>query len=140
MALAKWDPFAELNTLHEQVNMLFNDSFGNMQNDNLGMPVTDVSTSNQGLIMRMQLPGFDNKDVMVENENGELVISAEHSEKEKDDENYLLRESLNRYYRRFTLPKNADSDKLKATLKNGVLEITVPYKELAEPRQIRIEK
>lgn len=140
MALAKWDPFAELNTLHEQVNMLFNDSFGNMKNDNLGMPITDVSTSNKGLTMKVQLPGFDNKDVMVENENGELVISAEYSEKEKDDENYLLRESLNRYYRRFTLPKNADSDNVKATLKNGVLEITVPYKELAEPRQIRIEK
>lgn len=140
MALTRWDPFAELNNLHNQVNSLFNDAFGGSMSLTSGLtPATDVFSDKNGLTVEAHLPNFKDEEISVEQHQNELEIKAEHQEKEEsDDRKYLVRESANKYYRRFTLPKNADADNISAKFEDGVLRVTIPYKELPEPKRIAI--
>ena len=141
MALVRWDPFADLRSLHTQVDDMFNQMF-NDKGAKL-TPTTDVYTEDgKDIVVEAQLPNFTEKDVSVEVHQGVLEISAKHSEKEEKDKGqrkYLLRESSSSYYRRLELPARADADGVKANFKNGTLKVTVPLKELPKPKSIKIE-
>jgi len=138
MALVRWDPFSELNSLHEQVNSLFNDTFGNVPAA-MNTPATDVYSNDKELTIETHLPNFKEDEVSVQHHDGELEIKAEHEEKEEGkDRKYLVRESVSRYYRRFALPKNSDADSIQATYKDGVLKVVVPFKELPQPKRIAL--
>lgn len=138
-ALTRWDPFAELDTLHKHVNSLFNDTFSNIGTTGSSLPATDVYSNDKELTIEAHLPHFNEDEISVEQHDNELEIRAEHKEKKEDkDRKYLVRESVSQYYRRFALPKNIDVDAIKADFKKGVLKITVPYKELPEPKRIAI--
>lgn len=137
--LRRWDPFSELNSLHEQVNALFNQSLGDVRSSGTILPATDVYSDDKQLTIEAQLPNFKEDEISVEQHEGELAIKAEHQEKEESkDRKYLVRESVSRYYRRFALPRNSDFDGINANFENGVLRVTVPYKELPAPKKIAI--
>lgn len=139
MAIVQWDPFAELNSLHKQVNSLFNDSFGNTRSLASIGTATDVYSDKNGLTIEAHLPNFEENEISVEQHQGDLEIKAEHQEKEESkDKKYLVRESISSYYRRFTLPKNADTDGVSAKFEKGVLKVNIPYKELPKPKKIQI--
>jgi HSP20 family protein len=143
MAIIRWDPFSELNSLHEQVNSLFNETFGSSGSHHAHMPTTDVYSDEKSLCIEAHLPNFKDEEIDVQQHNGELEIKAEHKEKDEEKDNdkdrkYLVRESVSQYYRRFTLPKNADTDNVQAHYENGVLKVTVPYKELPKPKKIQV--
>lgn len=139
MALIRWDPFNELNSLHDQMNTLFNQAFGSSAQQLL--PVTDVySEDNKQMVVEVHLPNFDEKEVNVDVQDGALVIAAQHEEKEEDKKKqYLVRESSTSFYRRVALPKQANQDAIKAHFAKGVLKVTVPFKELPHPKKVAIE-
>lgn len=141
MALIGWDPFNELNSLHDHMNSLFNQAFGSSTQQLL--PVTDVySEDNKEMVVEVHLPNFEDKEVNVDVQDSALVISAEHHEKEKDEQKgrkYLVRESSTSFYRRVALPKQADQEAIKAHFDKGVLKVTVPFKELPKPKKVMIE-
>ncbi len=139
MALVNWDPFSELNSLHAQVNSLFNEAFGSIGSP-VAAPATDVYSSDNELSIEASLPGFKDSEVTVQQHEGDLEIKAEHQEKEeKKGRKYMLHESASRYYRRFSLPKNADGDHIDARFKDGVLKVTIPFKELPQPKRVAIK-
>ncbi|MBL8159743.1 Hsp20/alpha crystallin family protein [Candidatus Saccharibacteria bacterium] len=143
MAIVKWDPFAELNTLHEQVNSLFNDTFGNLGNNNHMLPATDIYHDEKGLTIETNLANFREEEITINQHEDALEIRAEHQERQEDGgkgKNYLMRQSVNQYFRRFALPKNADVDAIDAKLENGILKVHVPYKELPQPKHIAIKR
>ena len=135
--LTKFDPFAELNALHKQ---FFGDDF--FTPARVHMPTTDVYVNDdKELVVEAHLPNFAEKDVDVHVDNGALVIQAEKHEQEKDDKKkYVVRESSSSFYRRIHLPKHADADKIEANMNDGVLKVTVPYKELPAPKKIAVKK
>ena len=141
MALIRWDPFADLHTIHSQVDDMFNQMFtgNNMQ----VMPATDVYTEDdKTMVVEAHLPNFTEKEVSVDVHHGALEIRAEHAEKEekgKDKRKYLVRESSSTFYRRIALPERADDSHIKASFKGGVLKVSVPFKELPKPKRIAIE-
>jgi len=139
MAIVRWDPFGELNSLHDQMNSLFNQAFGSSTQQLL--PVTDVySEDDKHMVIEVHLPNFDEKEVDVDVQDGALVIAAQHAEKEEDKKRqYLVRESSTSFYRRVALPKQADQDHIKAHFAKGVLKVTVPFKELPKPKKVAIE-
>lgn len=140
MALMRWDPFMELNTLHDQLNNLFSDSFS--QRGMQLAPVTDVySEDDKQLIIEAHLPNFDEDEVTVDVHDHALEIKAEHHEKDEDKKKrrYMVRESSSSFYRRIGLPKQADEDGVKASFAKGVLKVTVPFKELPKPKRIAID-
>ena len=140
MAIVQWDPFAELNSLHDQVNSMFNDTFGGSVRSLSAMsPTTDVYSDKNSLTIEAHLPNFNDNEINVEQHQGDLEIKAEHQEQEKSkDKKYLVRESMSSYYRRFALPRNANADKIDAKFEDGVLKVHIPYKELPKPKKISI--
>ena len=135
--LIKFDPFAEMQALQRQ---FFSDDWI-MPIKNLRMPTTDVYTEDgKQLTVEAHLPNFEEKDVNVQIDKGALVIQAEKHEKEKDKtKKYVVRESSSSFYRRIRLPEIADEDKIEANVKDGVLKVTVQFKELPEPKKIAIK-
>jgi HSP20 family protein len=135
--LVRWDPFAELSALQKQ---FFGDDFFTSTR-RVNIPTTDVYTNDdKELVVEAHLPNFDEKDVSVNVENGALVIQAENHEKEEDKKKkYVVRESSSSFYRRVQLPDRALEDKIGAHMDNGVLKVTVPFKELPAPKKIAIK-
>ena len=136
--LVRFDPFAEIRALQKQ---FFGDDFFTPIATR-GIPTTDVYMDNdKAMIVEAHLPNFDEKDVNVNVDNGSLVIQAERHEKEEDkSKKYVVRESNSSFYRRITLPERANADDISAHLEEGVLKVTVPLRELPEPKKIAIEK
>ena len=105
------------------------------------MPTTDVYTKDdKELHIEAHLPNFEQKDIDIHIDKGALVIRAERHEQEKDkDKKYIVRESSSSFYRSIRLPEAADESGIKAKMKDGVLKLVVPFKELPKPKQIQIE-
>ena len=136
--LIRFDPFAEIQTLQKQ--FFSDDWFSPIKS--MQMPTTDVYTSknDKELHVEAHLPNFDQKDITIDVDKGNLVIRAERHEQEKDkDKKYIIRESSSSFYRSIRLPEAADEDSIKAKMKDGVLQISVSFKELPKPKQITIE-
>jgi HSP20 family protein len=106
------------------------------------MPTTDVYTSkdDKELHVEAHLPNFDQKDITINVDKGNLIIRAERHEQQKDkDKKYIVRESASSFYRSIRLPEAADEDSIKAKMKDGILNVSVSFKELPKPKQIAIE-
>lgn len=101
------------------------------------LPKVDVAETEQGLELTAELPGFDEKDVTLDIQEGVLTIKAEHQEEreEKDEKKHyhLVERSQGSFMRRFSLPFEADADKATADMSRGVLKVTVP--RLATPEK-----
>jgi len=132
-----YDPFAELREFQRQ---LFGDDMF-APTKALHSPTTDIWTEeDKQLVIEAHLPNFEQKDIDVNVDDGVLVIRAEKHEQEKDkNKQYVIRESSSSFYRRVKLPEIADKDGVKAHMKNGILTVTVPFKELPAPKKIAIE-
>ena len=141
--ITKWDPFSGLNSLHGQLDDMFNNFFGSpLARLSGNIPAVDVySEDDKQLVTEVQAPGFDKSDIDVSVHEGVLEIKGEkHDKQEKGKKrDYVMRESHTSFYRRFALPKNADGGKVKASFDNGVLKVTVPFKKLPAPKKIAID-
>lgn len=140
MAIIRFDPFSDLDSLHNQVDDVFGQMFSGQGRQNV--PTTDVYTDDdKSVIVEAHLPNFTEKEITVDVHQGVLQISAEHSEKEekKEKRKYLLRESSNSFYRQIALPSRVDDDAVQAKFSKGVLKVTVPLKELPKPKRVSIE-
>lgn len=136
--VVRFNPFAELDAWRKE---LFEGGFPELWRG-AKLPITDVYTEGENtLTVEAHLPGFAADDVDVSVDDGALVIQAERHEKtEETKKNYVMRESTSSYYRRISLPAKADEDGIEAEFSEGVLKVTVPFKELPEPRKIAVTK
>lgn len=133
--LVKFDPFAELTNLQRQ---FFGDDWFTPVRG-VTIPTTDVYTDDKELVVEAHLPNFRLDDVAIHLEDGALVIQAEKHEKEEDKKKkYVVRESSSSFYRRIQLPERADTGDIQAHLDDGILKVTVPFKELPAPKKIAI--
>jgi HSP20 family protein len=108
----------------------------------LWTPQIDVQQRNDAVVVRADLPGVRKEDVQVEVEGEALIISGERREERAeggDDEGYrLVERSYGSFYRSVPLPQGANTDEIEATMRDGVLTITLPVPEEARPRRIAI--
>lgn len=135
--IVRFNPFAELDAWEKK---LFEGGFPSIWRG-VKMPITDVYTEGDGMLtVEAHLPGFSPDDVEVSVDDGALVIQAERHEKTEDDKKktYVMRESTSSYYRRIALPEKADEGAIAADFSEGVLKVTVPFRELPEPRKIAV--
>jgi HSP20 family protein len=92
------------------------------------IPTADVFARNGDLVVRMDLPGMDAKDIHVKFDAGELTVTGERkAEKEVKEEGYYRKESsFGSFERHVSLPKAIKENDIKAEYDNGVLEISIP--------------
>ena len=103
-------------------------------------PSVDIFEDDDKLVLSVEVPGIDKKDIKINVENNVLSISGERKfeQEEKKDNFRRIERRYGSFYRSFTLPRAVDTEKIEATTKNGVLEITLPKREEAKPRQIEV--
>ena len=103
------------------------------------VPSVNITENEKEYKIEMAAPGLERKDFKVEVENGVLCISSEKEEESKEEKkNYTRREySYNSFSRSFSLPDNLVPDKINAKYENGVLNITLPKKEVKASKPIK---
>jgi HSP20 family protein len=133
--LVPWSPFQELMSWHRDIDDLFDRFFSSPQSEQEQetrlvnwVPSVETLSKDGQYVVRLDVPGVDPKDVEVSVQENNLIIKGErkssHETKEKD---YHYREAAyGRFERRLALPQGVDRDKVTASYKNGVLEISVP--------------
>jgi len=104
-------------------------------------PAIDVVENDDEFVITAELPGAKRDDVTVELHEGVLTLRGEKKTErdEKRDQARYVERSYGSFSRSFTLPSNADGEKLKATFKDGVLSLHIPKREEAKPRTINIQ-
>lgn len=102
-------------------------------------PAVDVLEETERIIVKVEAPGVEEKDLRVTFEDGLLTISGERQFERKDDRNYhRIERAYGTFTRTFTLPRSVDGTKISASYRNGVLEVEIPKKEESRPKQIQI--
>jgi HSP20 family protein len=109
----------------------------------ISIPAVNIIEGKEDFRIEVAAPGLDKKDFTIDVKNNVLFITSEkRNEEEQNGEKYMRREfSYSSFKRSFSLPNSVDSDKIKATHKDGVLSIQIPKKEEAKekpPKQIQI--
>jgi len=144
MALVNYDPLFSVRQLQDDINRAFS---GWSTNDTSSVtadwvPTVDINEFDEKFQLYVDVPGVDPKDVDITLESGVLTITGERFlQAEKAGENVVHRRTergTGRFYRRFILPETVDADKVKATGRNGVLEILIPKQAKAMPRRIKV--
>ena len=142
--LWNWSPLEHLSTLGAEINRLFDSPFGeltrHMELLNGRTPALDVYEDKDSLIVKAELPGMKREEIDLSFHDGTLTISGErkYEEKNEDAETYRTERFFGKFHRTLTLPKPVQSDKAKATYKDGILTVTLPKTEEAKPKQIQV--
>ena len=139
-----WKP-RDLMNIREEIDKVFEDFFdwtreskSLMQSD--WTPSVDISETDDDIIVTAEMPGMDQKDIKLMIRDNTLTIKGEKKrEEEKKEKNYhRIERSYGCFERSFTLPVNVETDKITATYKNGILNITIPKTEEEKPKEIAI--
>jgi HSP20 family protein len=141
--IARWEPFRGVTTLQDQINRLFNDAFehtGEQSSLSAWAPAVDIYETEHELVVKADLPDVDPKDLDIRVENNLLTIRGERKfEKKVNEENYLrVERSYGSFARSFTLANTVNPDAIKAEYQNGVLTLSIPKREEAKPKQIKV--
>jgi HSP20 family protein len=144
MAVIRWEPVAELNTIQNEMNRLFNSVFDETPRTGAGrrwLPPMDLLETTEHFVLRADLPGLSDGDVNVQLQDNVLTVSGErNAEQEQQQEGYLrLERASGAFSRSLTLPDGVDPDAIRAHFDRGVLEIRIPKPEQRKPRQVQIK-
>ena len=146
MPISRWEPFCDLVSTQDRFNQLFNGAVARALGDQqevsqrTWVPPVDIYETGDSLVLKAELPGINPDDVEIRVEDNTLYLKGERKfAKEVKDENlHRVERSYGTFTRSFALPNTIDSDKVKAEYENGILTLTMPKREEAKPRTIRI--
>jgi HSP20 family protein len=144
MALVRWNPWGELFDLHNQMDQLFQNltepqGSGNGNGSYMNLPV-DIRQTDEAYTIEASVAGFRPEDVEVTFEDGLLTIRGHHrQEKEQKQGSWVRRErKMQSVHRQISLPAEVRADEISASFDNGVLHITVPRAQKAQPKRIQV--
>jgi HSP20 family protein len=148
MAITRWEPFRDLLATQDRFNRLFNQTFSRgfegSGADDISAPTwapsVDIYENEASLVVKAELPGVDPKQVEVRVENNTLFLKGERKfEEETNQQNYhRVERAYGSFVRSFALPASVDPEKVSAEYKDGLLTITIPKREEAKPKSIKI--
>ena len=139
--LVRFNPFDDLRRLEARFFEPFFrfPVFGEEMQATVWNPPVDVLEEGDRIFVKVEVPGVDEKDLKVTFEDGLLTITGERQFERKDDRNYhRIERAYGTFTRTFSLPRSVDATQIVAEYRNGVLEISIPKKEEAKPKQIAI--
>jgi HSP20 family protein len=142
MAITRWDPFREVVALQNRVNSLFREM--NDENDPVAaanfVPAVDIYEDAKKVVLKLEVPGIEEKDLDVRVENHTLTVKGERKfEAEEKEQNFhRIERRYGSFYRAFTLPSTVDTESVAASYNAGVLKLELTKKPEAQPKQIKI--
>jgi len=121
---------------------LFSNLLGDWGLTSSKIPPVDITETDKAYIVEAELPGYKQEDVKVNIEKHVLRLSsAKQSAKEEKDENKLLicERHAQSFERSFSLPEDVDEAMIEGEFANGVLTVTLPKKEVVQPKSIEVK-
>ena len=143
MTLVRFDPFRDVALAQNRINNVLADAFSG--SDSFGfLPAVDIRTgADHSLILEADLPGIPKDAVSVHIENRTLTIKGERKRETVTDETASKVQRTERVFgtflRAFSLPESADTTKVTAAFKDGVLTVTIPRAEESKPRTVEVK-
>ena len=146
MYMTSYEPWKMLDQFRRDLDKMFSYSGEQSTEDSTiatctWVPAVDIKENAQQFLIEADIPGVDPKDVEISMGNGLLTIKGERqSESRHENKEYKrVERTYGSFYRRFSLPDTADPEKVTARGKDSVLQITIPKRELAQPRKITVQ-
>ncbi len=148
MALIRYSPFAELDpfvglkAFEDKITRMFAEPNGRPALSRGWVPAVDIVENENELVVKADVPDVKFEDIDVKMENGTLTLRGERKLEKQSTEKggwHRLERSYGTFERSFTLPETVDPEQVKADYNNGTLTVTLPKKEIAKPRQVKVE-
>src|ERR1700693_6629338 len=141
---ARWEQARGSTTLQDQVNRLFEDNFTRDRSGHADLatwaPPVDIYETENELVVKAELPDFQDKDIDVRITNNTLTIRGERKfEAGVKEENYLrIERAYGSFMRSFSLPNTVSSENIRADYRNGILPLHMAKREESKPKQIKV--
>ncbi len=131
------DPFQGFQSLQDTMNRFFNEPSTNRP----WVPPVDIRETENELVLKADIPGMKFEDIDVRLENGTLTLRGERKFEEQKKEGgwHRVERSYGTFERVFTLPDSVNPEGVTADYKDGTLTVTLPKKEIAKPRQVKVQ-
>ena len=146
MTIIRWEPFQNLLATQQDFDLIFRGAFPPFLGDSerstrTWAPPVDIYENADHIVLKADLPGIDPKDVEIRVEDNTLYLKGERKfEQEVKEENYhRVERSYGAFARSFSLPNSIAAEKVVAEYKDGLLTLTMPKREEAKPKTIKIE-
>ena len=141
--LTRWEPLRDLVTMRDDMDRLFESFFGKMpeMKSDLWSPAIDIAENNGNIEVHAEIPGIKKEDIKVTVKDNVLSISGERKQENEVKEKtfHRIERTYGKFCRSIMLPAEVDADKVKASYKDGVLNITLPKPESAKPKKIDVD-
>jgi len=137
MSIIRYEPWALLNRLHRELDQTFETA----ARDASWSPAVDIHEEEQRFVLHADLPGVKPADIEITAEKGVLTLRGERNFEQRNDSGHYSRVErvTGKFVRTFTLPENVQTEAIKASFKDGVLELTIPKIAKPEPRRIEVQ-
>ncbi len=147
-AITRWDPFKELDDLQSRLSTLFGRApvrkdGGKDEAMTVAewAPLVDIVEDDHEYLIKAEVPEVKKEDVKVTVQNGvlSLVGNRKFVKEEKDKKYHRVERAYGSFVRSFSLPEDADENKVSADFKDGVLQVHLPKSEKARPKNIEVK-
>jgi HSP20 family protein len=145
-SVIRWEPMRDFGTLKTRMDRLFDQFSRNWETEEgltagTWVPPVDVYETNDSIVLKLDLPEVRQEDVDISVEGNTLLIRGERKkEKEIEEKNYhRVERQYGSFARSFTLPPTLDTERIDAAFSTGVLKLTLPKREEAKPKQIKVK-
>lgn len=148
MSMVKWSPIKELEDMRRDMERIFDEIFEPRRRRRwwpageqaVIVPNVDMYDRKTEIVLKAELPGVEKEGIDLTITKDSLTLKGEiKKEEEVSEEDYYSRErTYGSFSRTITLPVEVDSENAKAAFKNGILEIVLPKKEEAKPKEIKV--
>jgi HSP20 family protein len=147
VSMERWDPFRNMNDIQGEVNRLFDSFLGRPTTSANGSavrswaPVLDMRETKDDVVLTFELPGVSEKDVSLSITGDLLTVRGERTfnRDSKDEDVHHVERVYGKFERSVQLPTPVQAEKVKATYRDGVLEVKLPKVEEVKPKEIKIE-
>ncbi len=144
--LSRWDPFSELVDMRKEMDRLFANLFGGApvtvaEPNGVWAPAVDIQETKDSFLVKAELPGMKQEDIQITIVDNTLTLKGERRQENEVRNGGFTRieRAYGTFQRALALPSVVDADKVKAKYKDGVLEIELPKKEEAKPKEIKVQ-
>jgi HSP20 family protein len=143
MTTNRWDPFRDAVSLQDRMNHLFRD----LNNEEAPLaaasfvPAVDIYEDQDKVVLKLEVPGIDQKDLHVSVEENTLTVQGERKlEAEEKEENFhRIERRYGSFYRAFTLPPTVNTENIDANYNAGILKLELKKNPEAKPKQIEVK-
>ena len=147
-SITRWDPFRELDELQNRISTLFGRAPVRKEGDKQEAlrvaewaPLVDITEDEKEYTIKAELPDVKKDDVKISVQNDALSITGErkYEKEEKNKKYHRVERAYGSFSRSFTVPEDADADRVSAEFKDGLLQVHLPKSEKVKPKTVEVK-